>query len=348
MNQKKRLSDRETEQLLDQLEGKKEQNRRLSDSHEDARILLAAGEILTDGIDTEKAWESFKEKQNTIRRKKTLFYLIGSIAASVVLCLTLGIISTEKTDGPSLISLYERTSQNPYIRIECNNRILHMGTEDSIINFYAQPCHHQLAVTTPAGREVKIILPDSSTVRLNSNSRLLYTQTAAYRKATLEGEAFFDITHDAVHPFMIQSGEVVSQVLGTSFNIKNYQGELPHIALLRGSLKVSAPQQEKIIEPGDEAMITANGNISIKKVSTTDMAAWTKGEFIFDQLPVAEVVRELGRSYNLNVKTPNKELPQLYIHFRCSRQTDIQTIVSMLNDVSGLHIQKQGNTLIIH
>lgn len=345
MNQKRNLSDREIEELLDRLDGITSHKNASSGGNEEAKLLLAAGESLSHSIDTEQAWKAFKKKHK--RSRKRLFYIAGSIAASALLCFIVGKTRLNDTAQPQMVALYERTDRPAYIRIVYNNHIQEIGLQDSILNFHTKD--YPLSIATPAGRKITVILPDSSRVQLNADSRLSYRKTVRQRTVSLEGEAFFDVTHDAAHPFTIQSGNVVSQVLGTAFNIKSYQNEQPHISLLRGSLKITSPRQEKIIVPGDEAKVKDNGKIDVQKINTTDMAAWTKDEFLFDQMSVAEIVKEIGRYYNLNVRT---QIPHLteeqYIHLRCSRQTDIETIIQMLNDICSIHIQKQGNTLIIH
>lgn len=347
MNQKRNLSDLEMEELLQQMDADMHNPSSPSSLHEDTKLLLAAGENLAKTIDTEQAWKEFKKKHYSNRKRKTILYCIGAIAASALLCIVIG-NAIIRHDTPQMVDLYERTNAPAYIQIEYNSHVQQIGGKDSILNFWGKDERYNLCISTPAGREIKVILPDSSTVRLNADSRLSYRKTAQKREVSLKGEAFFNVTHNTAYPFIIRSGNVVSQVLGTTFNIKHYQNESPHISLLRGSLKVYAPRQEKIMKPGDEVMVTKNGKISVKQIQTTDMAVWTKDEFLFDNMSVTEIVKEIGRYYNLNIKTLSPNIPDRYIHLRCSRRTDIQTIINMLNDICDLYIQKQDHTLIIH
>ncbi|KAI9432311.1 hypothetical protein F5148DRAFT_1155022, partial [Russula earlei] len=74
----------------------------------------------------------------------------------------------------------------------------------------------------------KILLPDSTEVVLNQNASLTYspdTYGTAIRKVTLEGEGYFEVHRDTAHPFIVQSGSILTQALGTGFNIEYYQGE---------------------------------------------------------------------------------------------------------------------------
>src|SRR6185312_193071 len=116
-------------------------------------------------------------------------------------------------------------------------------------------------VLVKPGTKSKIILPDGTVVRLNSSSKLTYNNdfNENVREVNLEGEAFFDVTKDAKHPFIVHTSNIDIRVLGTLFNVKSYEQD-PTIetTLLRGSIEVfnkndaSAP---KVILKPNEKMI---------------------------------------------------------------------------------------------
>lgn len=96
------------------------------------------------------------------------------------------------------------------------------------------------------GSRTKIQLPDGSTVWINSGSKLTYdgTFSATNRELNLEGEAYFDVTKDAAHPFIVHTAGIDIKVLGTAFNIKAYAAE-PTIeaTLIHGAIEVTNKNQ---------------------------------------------------------------------------------------------------------
>lgn len=97
-------------------------------------------------------------------------------------------------------------------------------------------------VQARAGARTRLLLPDGTTVWLNSNSKLKYTNefNIKNREVGLEGEAYFDVTKDMEHPFIVHASSLDIKVLGTSFAIKSYpQEETVETTLLKGMIEVS-------------------------------------------------------------------------------------------------------------
>ena len=86
------------------------------------------------------------------------------------------------------------------------------------------------------------MLPDGSRVWLNAESSLSYPGSFGgreRREVTLQGEAYFEVAPDSLHPFVVETAALQTQVLGTSFNVRAYSPEDTRVTLLRGSVKVS-------------------------------------------------------------------------------------------------------------
>ena len=80
-----------------------------------------------------------------------------------------------------------------------------------------------VTITSPSGQTRQVELPDGSTVWLNAATTLKYTTAfTQHRRLQLDGEALFDVTPDATHPFSVASGGVQVTVLGTRFTIAGY------------------------------------------------------------------------------------------------------------------------------
>jgi ferric-dicitrate binding protein FerR (iron transport regulator) len=111
------------------------------------------------------------------------------------------------------------------------------------------------------GSKSKIILPDGTVVRLNGSSRLTYRKdfNKNVREVDLEGEAYFDVTKDAAHPFIVHTSNIDIRVLGTIFNVKSYdQDPTIETTLLRGSIEVYTkddPSAPKVILKPNEKLV---------------------------------------------------------------------------------------------
>jgi ferric-dicitrate binding protein FerR (iron transport regulator) len=116
-------------------------------------------------------------------------------------------------------------------------------------------------VSVKPGSKSKIILPDGTVVRLNGSSKLSYHKdfNKNVREVDLEGEAYFDVTKDAAHPFIVHTSNIDIRVLGTIFNVKSYdQDPTIEATLLRGSIEVYTkddPSAPKVILKPNEKLV---------------------------------------------------------------------------------------------
>src|SRR6185437_15508137 len=119
-------------------------------------------------------------------------------------------------------------------------------------------------VSTRPGSPSKIQLPDGSLVWLNADSRLTYRNAdqGATREVQLTGEAYFEVAHDPVHPFLIHTATIDIRVLGTSFNVQCYGNErTTETSLFQGSVEVtlrSSPDKKIVLKPNEKLIVHNN------------------------------------------------------------------------------------------
>lgn len=153
------------------------------------------------------------------------------------------------------------------------------------------------------GQVRSIRLADSTTVTLNSHSRLLIPSdyNKHDRKVLLvEGEAFFDVTRNANKPFSVTSKGVETRVLGTSFNIQAYpQKAGMRITLLTGSVSVhsNVAPQPILLRPDDQLTIGADSTYAVQKVPAARYSKWTSGELDFYEQSLEEIAATLSIRY---------------------------------------------------
>jgi transmembrane sensor len=194
-------------------------------------------------------------------------------------------------------------------------------------------------VYAPFGSRVSFILPDSTRGMLNSGSKLSYSiPFTTNRKIELEGEAWFDVTHDHTHPFEIDAGNSTVKVLGTSFNISAYPAEkYIEIVLSRGKVEFNADKDKtptSIYQ--SERLLYENGNITKSVTDPGKYISWTEGKLVFRGDQMLEVARRIERWYNVRVELADKELEKYSFRgtFVDDPLADVLKLLSMTSPIT--------------
>ncbi|ASU32050.1 FecR domain-containing protein [Mucilaginibacter xinganensis] len=169
------------------------------------------------------------------------------------------------------------------------------------------------ALQVPANQRKEITLADGSQVWVNAGSEIKYPKVfnSKVREVYLSGEAYFDIAHDAHKPFIIHTGNVVTTVLGTAFNIREDKSKNTiEITVTRG--KVSVANGEKLL-----GVLTPNQQISFNTlkeeaikgaVDANLVIAWRQSELHFDDVSFADAVSQLRQRFNVKINFANEKL----------------------------------------
>lgn len=163
--------------------------------------------------------------------------------------------------------------------------------------------------------EPSVTLPDGSSVALNTHSRLTYNP-ADYnrkeRKVRFSGEAFFQITKDAKHPFVIEVEGMNIQVLGTVFNLSAYpDNDKVELTLEEGKVELQSKLTGIKVEvnPNQKATLNrSNGKITIVDCQyAQDASAWQRGEIVLRDIPLVEVLNAVKKIYGVNIEVKGIE-----------------------------------------
>jgi ferric-dicitrate binding protein FerR (iron transport regulator) len=161
-------------------------------------------------------------------------------------------------------------------------------------------------LATPRGGSYQLTLPDGSRVWLNSASSLRFPVafTGGERRVTLEGEAYFEVTKNRLHPFIVQTHGIEIRDLGTRFNVMAYQDE-PDIrtTLVEGAVQVARGLKNVLLKPGQQAIVgeNAGGKIIVTPADMDAAVAWKAGYFSFHHTSIYEIMRQISRWYNVDV-----------------------------------------------
>lgn len=163
--------------------------------------------------------------------------------------------------------------------------------------FWDDNTTEQLVYVTGHGKRMELILPDSSTVQLNANSKLTYSPeswtTDETRKVELEGEAFFSVKRKSEGTkFIVKAGALNISVVGTEFNVRARE-EKSQIVLAEGKVELAVADQQFDMEPGDMiSYLNKERVVESKKVQALDYTAWKDGMTVFNN-SLIEVTKEL-------------------------------------------------------
>lgn len=206
-------------------------------------------------------------------------------------------------------------------------------------------------LTTPRCGAYQLRLADGTQVWLNAESRLKYPSrfTGEQRVVELEGEGYFKVTPDSQRPFIVKSGDITTEVLGTEFNVRTYVPDDSHVTLLKGSVKVknTDSSSEVVIQPGEDAHLQGDGTFDVREVDTDNYYLWTEGYFYFDNESVVEIMRELGRWYNIRVEFENPRAMNYRLHFLAERDQKIEEVLQLLNMLGKVQATYENNKISV-
>ncbi|WP_243771202.1 FecR family protein [Mucilaginibacter rubeus] len=202
-------------------------------------------------------------------------------------------------------------------------------------SYNAQIKQHTKQLVTQTGQRKFIQLFDGTKVWLYPSSTIKFSDQLvnSYREVMLDGEAFFEVAKDKKHPFIIHSGRIQTEVVGTSFNVKSYSKQnIYKVTVVTGIVKVSmlSAKKEKlsevILKPKQQAIYNnSQASLTDKSVTTIDPIIKKRdGILSYDGTPVPEVVADFRRYYNQSIELENKSATCLcYGEFDTSKPIDI-------------------------
>lgn len=190
---------------------------------------------------------------------------------------------------------------------------------------------------------LEITLSDGSKVRLNRNSTLEYPQTFTDNKrlVRLKGEALFEVTANPNQPFIVESGQCQTTVLGTVFNVRALPEEQAvEVALFSGRVQLKSPVGLVEISPGTTAVFNQMDNtLKTEKNIAVSSAAWYTGSLKFEHIALSEALLQLQRLFGQSIKLENPALA------RCSYsayfpKNDLEIVLTNLRTVFDLIAEK--------
>lgn len=192
-----------------------------------------------------------------------------------------------------------RVSKDKKAEIKINSDI---NTEIAI----QEKSMNQLIV--PYGKRSKITLPDGTLVWLNSGSILEFPSEFKKdsREINLTGEGYLEVSHDPKRPFYVHTAKFNLKVYGTKFNINAYADNLSSVVLVEGKVGLQTTgKKEYILVPEEQATYSENDTFKTQKIDVESFISWKDGYLTFNDTPMSEVLKQIGRYYNLSFDYEN-------------------------------------------
>ena len=215
-----------------------------------------------------------------------------------------------------------------------------------------QPVYHCLEV--PRGGEFSFLLPDSTTVFLNAESRLRFPDRfvpGSERIVYLSGEAYFDVKRDPRSPFLVCLEHSAVKVTGTSFNVKAYPDDTNEATtLISGtvSMGIGTTEQWIVLKPGEQGHYdVTRKTLSQQTVDVSYYTAWKDGVFAFYRQPLEEVMKTLGCWYLFDTHYQNEALKSILYTGKINRHASIREVLHTFELMDELTFDIKGKEVIV-
>ena len=195
--------------------------------------------------------------------------------------------------------------------------------------------------------QYKLVLPDGTKVWLNAESSIRYpvSFSADERKVFVTGETYFEVAKDKTKPFRVVANDMTVEALGTKFNINAYTNE-PFVTttLVEGSVLVSKGKTDNILKPGQQSKLSAT-DFAIAEVNVNDIIAWKDNQFIFPNMTLDMIMRQVERWYDAEVVFESH--PTDHFNIEISRDEPLSKLLHKLELTKRVNFKIENNKVIV-
>lgn len=214
----------------------------------------------------------------------------------------------------------------------------------------AQVQFNTLATVRGEQSPYPLVLADGTKVWLNAASSITFPTSFSGKERIVKitGEAYFEVVHDALHPFKVKVGDQTIEDLGTQFNINAYPDEpAMKTTLINGKVKISDGSQTALLKPGYQAVVSPSGSsITVQAADLDQVMAWKNGNFEFEGTPLKDIMRQISRWYNVDISYQGT-IAEVEFGGSISRSKNINEILSVLETTKGVHFKIEGRRIIV-
>jgi ferric-dicitrate binding protein FerR (iron transport regulator) len=210
----------------------------------------------------------------------------------------------------------------------------------------------QNTLDIPRGSIFHVYLPDGTSVWLNAKSKLKFPSafTGKRRLVELEGEAFFDVAKDRIHPFIVKSGDHEIKVLGTKFNVSAYKEDTNIVTSLKSG-KVEILSEGKLagsLRPRQKAVYNKKTKkLRISTATIANVLSWLSGYWFFSGDNLGEIMKKLERWYSVKFVVINKSVRETRIVGRFKKTRDLNEILDSIEKTTNVKFIRKNKKIVI-
>ena len=206
----------------------------------------------------------------------------------------------------------------------------------------------QFEIVSDCGQRSDVLLPDGSRIRLNSASRVSYSTEygKTNRDISLEGEAFFEVAKNAELPFVVSTGNISVEALGTKFNVRSYEDGDETVTLVEGKVLTTAGEAEALLLPHQRVSFDrTTGTLGQPlPTGTSSEVPWLCNEVAFNDDSLTAVAAEMERLYNIRIVFEDEEIRN-YRYTGVIPNTSLKSMLGLITETSPVSWTMEGNTV---
>ncbi len=240
------------------------------------------------------------------------------------------------------------------------SEIEYKGNSSIVINkqdtVQVVPNNHKIEINqliVPYGKNSSIKLPDGTIAYLNAGSRLMYPSSfeGKKREVFLYGEGYFEVTHNAKMPFVVNTKVIEIEVLGTKFNISAYPSDKTiETVLVEGSVKIKRNgfhiiKNEYVLKPNQQATYYYESEkTEIKQVNVMNYVTWHEGYLNFESTDLSRIIKKLERYYNIKIHLNDPMMGVRIISGKLELNEQVDNVLLVLSKTASAELIKLNQT----
>lgn len=265
-----------------------------------------------------KAFLKMHQQERKYRQRRILMY-VGSVAATLLILIGIKYIVT----GDAIDGLP---------RTEITELMADVYDEE---------------VEVPMGEKMTLMLADGTKIIANSRTIVRYPKRfdGECREVYVKGEAYFDVAHDAEHPFLVHSDNFRVKVLGTKFNVNNYDASDSQVVLVQGSVELKTTNNDRVrMKPNELVNLQEGGFAEKRLVNTDEYTCWMQGMINLDGEGIESVAQRLSHYYGVTILFDD-EMPADKLYGKLVLSDHVNEVLRAIETMTKTRMKIHGDTI---
>lgn len=210
-------------------------------------------------------------------------------------------------------------------------------------------------VVVPPGQRVNLTLSDGTNVWLNACSEMVYPASfnEDTRRVSLKGEAYFEVSKDAQHPFVVETKKCDIKVLGTEFNVRVDESQSDcefSAALLEGSIElINKMKPGPVIRLAPMQKAEWRGcKMVVGSIENLDDYRWRDGLICFEDIRFADLMKRFEKTYGIQIEILNNKLRDYKCSGKCRVSDGVDFILQVLQRNAHFTFSRNDDNSVIY